>query len=66
VLEQNPNNVLRPKIMLLLDRDHQRLPQPDVLEMRDVPVDATQSNALWIVKGHEHGAFGIDPANIFK
>ena len=52
--------------MLLLDRDRQRLPQPRILEMRDVPVDATQSNALWIATGHEHGAFGIDPANIFK
>ena len=66
VLEQNPNNVLRPKVMLLLDRGRVPLPQARILEMRDVPVDATQSNALWIVKGHEHGAFGIDPANIFK
>ena len=66
VLEQNPNNVLRPKLMLLLDRDRSPLPRPRVIEMRDLPLDATQSGALWIVAGHEHGAFGIDPADIFK
>jgi HD-GYP domain-containing protein (c-di-GMP phosphodiesterase class II) len=66
VLEQNPNNVLRPKVMALLDRDRTPLPRPKILEMRDLPVDATQSNALWIAKGHEHGAFGIDPATIFN
>jgi HD-GYP domain-containing protein (c-di-GMP phosphodiesterase class II) len=66
VLEQNPNNVLRPKLMLLLDRDRTPLPQPSVVEMRDLPLDATHSGALWIVAGHEHGAFGIDPADIFK
>ena len=66
VLEQNPNNVLRPKLMLLLDRDRTPLPRPRVVEMRDLTLDATQSGALWIVAGHEHGAFGIDPADIFK
>ncbi len=66
VLEQNPNNVLRPKLMLLLDRDRAPLPRPRIVEMRDLPLDATQSGALWIVNGHEHGAFGIDPADIFK
>jgi hypothetical protein len=34
--------------------------------MRDLPLDASQSGALWIVSGHEHGAFGIDPADIFS
>lgn len=66
VLEQNPNNALRPKVLVLLDSNRERLPQPTVLEMRDLPLDATQSGARWIVAGHEHGAFGIDPAEIFK
>jgi HD-GYP domain-containing protein (c-di-GMP phosphodiesterase class II) len=66
VLEQNPNNVLRPKVLLLLDQNRTPLPQAKVVEMRDLPLDATQSGALWIVSGHEHGAFDIDPANIFK
>jgi hypothetical protein len=66
VLEQNPNNVLKPKLLLLLDRNRAPLPKPQLVELRDLPLDASQSGALWIVKGHEHGAFGIDPANIFE
>jgi HD-GYP domain-containing protein (c-di-GMP phosphodiesterase class II) len=66
VLEQNPNNVLKPKVMVLLDKDHQQLPERRVVEMRDLPVDVTHSDALWIVAGHEHGAFSIDPLTIFK
>ena len=66
VLEQNPGNVLRPKVLLLLDENRTPLPQRKVLELRDVPMDATQSKARWIVAGHEHGAFGIDPAEIFS
>jgi HD-GYP domain-containing protein (c-di-GMP phosphodiesterase class II) len=66
VLEQNPHNVLRPKVLLLLDENKAPLPQPRVVEMRDLPLDATQPGALWIASGHEHGAFGIDPADIFK
>jgi hypothetical protein len=34
--------------------------------MRDLPLDATVPGARWIVGGHEHGAFGIDPADIFS
>ena len=66
VLEQNPNNVLRPKVLVLLDENRTPLPQPKLLEMRELPMDATHSNAKWIVGGHEHGAFGIDPADIFS
>ena len=66
VLEQNPNNVLRPKVLLLLDGKHAPLPERKVLDMRDLPPDASQSDARWIVSGHEHGAFGIDPAEIFS
>jgi HD-GYP domain-containing protein (c-di-GMP phosphodiesterase class II) len=66
VLEQNPGNVLRPKVLLLLDENRAPLPQRRVLEMRDLPLDATHSEARWIVSGHEHGAFGVDPADIFS
>jgi HD-GYP domain-containing protein (c-di-GMP phosphodiesterase class II) len=66
VLEQNPNNALRPKLLLLLDRNRAPIAEPRVLELRDRPLDATRSGALWIVNGLEHGAFGIDPADIFK
>ncbi len=66
VLEQNPSNVLRPKVLLLLDGKHAPLPERKVIDMRDLPPDASQSDARWIVNGHEHGAFGIDPADIFE
>lgn len=66
VLELNPRNVLRPKLMQLLDGNHQPVAQRKVIEMRDLPPDATHSNALWIVQGHPHGAFGIDPLDVFR
>ena len=66
VLAQNPNNVLKPKVMVLLDQQRQPLPKREIIEMRDLPADVTHSNALWIIQGHEHGAFGIDPLEIFE
>ena len=66
VIEQNRNQPLRPKVMLLLDRDHRSLNQPKIIELRDLSPDATQSNAVWIARGHEHGAYGIDPMDYFK
>jgi hypothetical protein len=61
VIEQNRNQALR-----LLDQAKQPLQQPSIVELRDLSPDATQANAVWIVKGHEHGAFGIDPMNYFN
>ena len=66
VIEQNRANALRPKVMVLLDRDGQRLEHPKIIELRDLPPDATQANALWIAKGHPHGAYGIDPMDYFQ
>ena len=66
VLEQNPYSVLRPKVLVRPDENRSLRPQPKPLEMRQLPLDATHSNAKWIVGGHEHGAFGIGPADIFS
>ena len=66
VIEQNRVHALRPKIMLLLDSAHQPVKKPQILELRDLPPNETQQNAVWIVRGHPHGAFGIDPADYFK
>ena len=66
VLEQNPDNPLRPKVMLLLKKSHKPLSRPQIKQLRDLPTDATSRRALWIVNGHEHGAFGLDPRKIFK
>jgi HD-GYP domain-containing protein (c-di-GMP phosphodiesterase class II) len=66
VLEQNPGNPLRPKVLLLLDKTHKPLSRPQIKQLRDLPADATSRKALWIINGHEHGAFGIDTRKIFK
>jgi hypothetical protein len=66
VVEQNRTNALRPKVMLVLDRNHQPLEERKIVELRDLPPDATHANAVWIARGHPHGAFGIDPMHYFQ
>jgi HD-GYP domain-containing protein (c-di-GMP phosphodiesterase class II) len=66
VLEQNRENSLRPKVMVLLDKHRKALRKPKILEMRDLPLDTTNTKALWISRGHEHGAFGINPMDYFN
>lgn len=66
VVEQNPNNALRPKVLLLRDKSQRPLSKPLVKQLRDLPADATSRKALWIVDGHPHGTFGIDPRTVFN
>lgn len=66
VLEQNRENALRPKVMVLLNKKHKPLDKPQILEMSDLPLDVTHAKAVWVVQGHEHGAFGIDPMDYFN
>jgi len=66
VLEQNAARPLRPKVMLLLDKDRQPFERPKVLNMQKMAESDSASNEIWIEKGHEHGAFGIDPARYFS
>jgi HD-GYP domain-containing protein (c-di-GMP phosphodiesterase class II) len=65
VLEQNRVRRLRPKIMVILDRDKQRLPEPKVLDLRDHPSEPGEENAIWIDRGLEFRAYGIDPAEYY-
>jgi HD-GYP domain-containing protein (c-di-GMP phosphodiesterase class II) len=66
VLEQNRSNPLRPKVMLLRGADGEEFDQPQVLDMQKLPEGNAGSSLVSIVKGHEHGAFGIDPFNYFS
>ena len=66
VLEQNRDNALRPKVLVLLNKDHSPLRKPRILEMRDLPLETTHSRAVWITQGHQHGAFGINPKDYFN
>jgi hypothetical protein len=61
VVEQNRVRRLRPKIMLILGADKKPLPEPQSLELRDHPADPGEKNAVWIDRGLEIGAYGIDP-----
>jgi hypothetical protein len=65
VLEQNRIQSLRPKLMILLDSSRNLLTNPKILNMREQPEKVSGARDVWIVKGHEHGAFGIDPLNYF-
>jgi HD-GYP domain-containing protein (c-di-GMP phosphodiesterase class II) len=66
VLEQNPARPLRPKVMLLLDKDRQAFGRPKILNMQKMAESESTASEIWIEKGHEHGAFGIDPARYFS
>ena len=66
VLEQNRINALRPKVMVMLNPDHKPLQPRKILDMQKLPAKASSTGAMCIARGHEHGAFGIDPMNCFK
>jgi HD-GYP domain-containing protein (c-di-GMP phosphodiesterase class II) len=65
VLEQNRKNALRPKVMLLIDGNGVAFDEPRILDMKKLPEGDSALHAVSITKGHEHGAFGIDPLNYF-
>ena len=65
VLEQNRSNPLRPKVMLLNDSNGEPFKQPQVFDMQRLADSNSGAAAVSIAKGHEHGAFGIDPLNYF-
>ncbi|MDH3511620.1 MAG: HD-GYP domain-containing protein [Gammaproteobacteria bacterium] len=65
VIEQNRVRRLRPKVMLVLDRDKNIRRSSKMLDLQKVPVDEGLPKARWITHGHEAGAFGIDPNDYF-
>ncbi|RMF98262.1 MAG: HD-GYP domain-containing protein [Gammaproteobacteria bacterium] len=65
VVEQNRVRRLRPKIMLLRDADQQPVATQRLLDLKKLPEKEGEKGARWIIKGHEPGAFGIDPADYF-
>ncbi|MGH8361798.1 MAG: HD-GYP domain-containing protein [Gammaproteobacteria bacterium] len=64
VLAQNDARRLKPRVMLVLDENKQRLPQFTTL---DLMFDSHLKGAdnLWIEKGLEPGAYGIDPEELY-
>lgn len=66
VLEQNQENALRPKVILLLDENHESFRPRRVLDMQKLPKKANSEGAICITRGLEHGAHGLDPQTCFK
>ncbi len=65
VIEQNRVRRLRPKVMLVLDAEKKPLAEYRTIDLRRCESDENQPGAVWIVRGLEAGAFGLDPKNYF-
>jgi len=65
VLEQNQANPLQPKILMLRNSRGGRLEPPVILNPGDWP-KGDSARKIWIARGHEHGAYGIDPMDYFN
>jgi HD-GYP domain-containing protein (c-di-GMP phosphodiesterase class II) len=65
VVEQNRIRRLRPKVMVVLGADKTPLREFRTVDLRKCPSDQNDVGACWIVRGHETGAFGLDPKNYF-
>ncbi len=65
VVEQNRVRRLRPKVMLILGRDKERLDELTTLDLRNRPAEPGEQGAVWIDRGLELDAFGIDPAEYY-
>ena len=66
VVAQNRFRRLRPEIMLILDANKKLYADFAVLDLNTCEMNATSGQAgLWITKGLEPGAYGIDPTEYF-
>ena len=65
VVEQNRVRRLRPRIMVLLDANQQPTSGTRILDLRRLSSDSNDPHGVWIVKGLEPGAFGLDPKDYF-
>ncbi|MDJ0929034.1 MAG: HD-GYP domain-containing protein [Gammaproteobacteria bacterium] len=65
VIEQNSVRRLRPKVMLLMDEEKQPVRVNKTIDLKKFSERDGDRGARWITKGHEAGAFGIDPGDYF-
>lgn len=61
VVEQNLLRRLRPKVLVLLEPDQSPAQGSPVVDLGLLPGDARQPDAVWIDRGLEPGAHGLDP-----
>ena len=65
VIAQNPVRRLRPKVMLILDRDKEKLRQFPTVDLRNQLADSDCESSLWIEQGLAPGAYDIDPGEYY-
>ena len=64
VMAQNRTRRMSPKVMLLLDKNKQALPEYQVVDLMNQPFEYHE-NPLTIVRGLDPGAYDIDPAEFY-
>lgn len=65
VISQNRVRRLRPTVMLVLDSNKKPLREFLTIDLREQTTDEAGTNSLWITRGLEPGAFGVDPAEYY-
>jgi hypothetical protein len=65
VTGQNRVQRLRPMLRLLTNPDKATLAVPKVLDLRSTGSKRGDSDARWISRGLDPGAFGLDPKDFF-
>ena len=65
VMQQNSVRRLRPKVMLILDENKEMREEFPIIDLRELPVEADDPDAVWIAHGLDFGSFGIEPATFF-
>lgn len=65
VVEQNQVRRLRPKIMVILDGAKSLRSSFPVIDLSEMPADTSDPDSIWIVRGLEPGAYGIDPREYY-
>ncbi|MEO8465126.1 MAG: HD-GYP domain-containing protein [Gammaproteobacteria bacterium] len=65
VIAQNRVRRLRPKILVLLDRDKQPLDVFPTIDLRNQLAENGGQQSLWIERGLAPGAYGLDPTEYY-
>ncbi len=65
VVAQNNYQRLRPEVMIVLDRDKNPHRDFRTIDLRLMPGDRKDRDSIWIDRGLETGAYGIQPSEYF-
>jgi HD-GYP domain-containing protein (c-di-GMP phosphodiesterase class II) len=65
VIEQHPIHRLRPNLLVVLDKNKQRMKDSKRVALARLPSTVGDKKACWIIQGYQPGAFDIDPKDYF-